>query len=63
MSVCFSAVETEEDIHLADEEVQAALDREDELGELVSAAFSFSVPPFRDVRDDPAPRLGEGGDD
>ena len=63
MPACFSAVENEEDIQLTDEEVQAALDREDELGKLVSAAFSFSLPPFGDVRDDPAPRLAAGGGD
>jgi len=54
-------VETEEDIHLADAEVRDALDRGDELGRLVARAFSFSVPPFGDVRGEPTPGDGEGG--
>ncbi len=39
----------DEDICLADDEIFAALDRKDELGRLVSSAFSFELPPFCEV--------------
>jgi len=51
----------EEDIYLADAAIRDALNREDELGRLVSRAFSFPVPPFGVVRGALATSEGEGG--
>jgi len=39
----------EENIQLADGEINAALNRDDDLGRLVTCAFSFSVAPFSEV--------------
>jgi hypothetical protein len=42
-------VEEEENIQLAEGEIEAALNRDDDLGRLVTRAFSFSVAPFAEV--------------
>lgn len=46
---CLYVVEEEEDIQLTEGEIEAALNRDDDLGRLVMHVFSFSVAPFEEV--------------